>query len=431
MGVVAGHRRASHKLWVITARTRRCVTAAEIDYEALFAATPSPCLVLTPELTIVEANRSYLETTGRTREELLGRYMFDAFPTEHDAGLRGSRSLKTSVRRAAVTRQRDIQGPQKYDIPVADRPGEFEERYWSTFTSPVLGLDGEAVLFVVRTEDVTAFVTHQAQEDPVRHQAMEAELFGRAKELYESYEELRRAYARERQVALTLQRAMLPEVDLQRPGDVAVRYLPAVDTLHVCGDWYELIELDETRLAVAVGDVVGHGLSAAGVMGQLRSALSTAVHSLAEPAPALQALGRYALSVEGALASTAVQAVIDKAEQKITYSCAGHLPPVLLQPDGTVDLLDQATDPPLGLKPLGTPRPQAERRYASGATLVLYTDGLVERRGEDIDDGIGRLADSVGRHRGLDPEPLADAVLTDLGVAGGAADDTALVVVRL
>ncbi|WP_308206878.1 SpoIIE family protein phosphatase [Actinoallomurus rhizosphaericola] len=404
---------------------------AYIDYEALFAATPSPCLVLTPELVIVEANQCYSDTTGRTRDELVGRYMFDAFPTEHDAGLRGSRSLETSVRRAAVTRQRDIQGPMKYDIPVAGRPGEFEERYWSTITSPVLGSDGEAMLFVVRTEDVTAFVTHRAKEDPERYQAMEAELFARAKELHEINEELRRAYARERRVALTLQQAMLPAIDLEQRDDVAVRYLPSVDSLHVCGDWYELIELDEKRLAVAVGDVVGHGLSAAGVMGQLRSALSTAVQSLAQPAPALQALGRYALSVEGALASTAVQAVIDKSEQKITYSCAGHLPPVLLQPDGTVEFLDQATDPPLGLRTPGEPRPQAEQRYASGAILVLYTDGLIERRGEDIDDGLRRLADSVGRHGGLDPESLADRLLADLGVAGGAADDTALVVVRL
>jgi serine phosphatase RsbU (regulator of sigma subunit) len=409
-----------------------CITAvpidAALDYEALFAATPSPCLVLTPDLVIVEANRAYLETTGRTRNELLGEYMFDAFP---DGGLLGMRSLQTSVRRAGLTRQRDVQGPQKYDIPVVGHPGEFEERYWSTVTSPVLGPDGDAVLFVARTEDVTAFVTHRARQDPETYHATHAELFARAKELHESNEELRRAYARERQVALTLQQAMLPAPDIGRRGDVAVRYLPAVDSLNVCGDWYELVELSPERIAVAVGDVVGHGLSAAGVMGQLRSALSTAIQSLDGPAQALQALGRYARSIEGALASTAVQVVIDQAEQRLIYSCAGHLPPVLLQPDGTVAFLDEATDPPLGIGTPGGPRPQAEQPYASGATLVLYTDGLVERRGEDIDDGLRRLADSLSRHGRLDPEPLADALLADLGVAGGAADDTALVVVRL
>jgi PAS domain S-box-containing protein len=387
--------------------------------------------VLTPDFIIVEANQAYLETTGRTREELIGRYMFDAFPADHDGGLRGMRSLQECVRRAARTGEREVQGPQKYDIPVLGQPGEFEERYWSTVTSPVLGPDGDAVLVVARTEDVTEFVTRRARHDPDMYQAMEAELFARARELHEDNEELRRAYARERQVALALQQAMLPAADVCERDDVAVRYLPAIDSLNVCGDWYEMVELSDTRLAVAVGDVVGHGLPAAGVMGQLRSALSTAIQSLDGPARALQALGRYARSIEGALASTAVQVVIDEAEQKLTYSCAGHLPPVLLQTDGTVTFLDEATDPPLGIGTPGGPRPQAEQPYAPGATLVLYTDGLVERRGEDIDDGLRRLADSLSRHGRLDPEPLADALLADLGVAEGAADDTALVVIRL
>jgi len=282
---------------------------------------------------------------------------------------------------------------------------------------------------------VTAFVAHDRsrREGPeaAAHQAIEAELFTRAGELHELNERLRDAYAHERQVALTLQQAMLPAGVPDRHTDVAVRYLPAVDSLNVCGDWYELVDLSATRLAVAVGDVVGHGLAAAGVMGQLRSALSTAIQSVDGPARALEALGRYARSVEGALASTAVQAVIDTAEQTIIYSCAGHLPPALLRPDGTVELLDQATHPPLGIRVPGVPRPQATLSYAPGAVLVLYTDGLVERRGEDIDVGLRRLTDGLRRHRSLDPEPLAEALLTDLGVAGGAADDTALVVIRL
>jgi serine phosphatase RsbU (regulator of sigma subunit) len=166
-------------------------------------------------------------------------------------------------------------------------------------------------------------------------------------------------------------------------------------------------------------------------MGQLRSALSTAIQSVEGPARALEAVGRYAHSVDGALASTAVQIVIDKAEQTITYSCAGHLPPALLRPDGTAELLDQATHPPLGIRVPGVSRPQATLSYEAGTILVLYTDGLVERRGEDIDEGLRRLTGSLRRHGGLDPEPLAEALLTDLGVAGGAADDTALVVIRL
>lgn len=417
------------------------MTAQDIDYAALFTATPSPCLVLTPDLVIVDVNQAYLDATGRKREELIGEYMFDAFPCDRSDPHGGMRNLKASVRRASLTHERDTQGPQKHDIPVAGRPGEFEERYWSTITSPVLGPDGNAVLFIARTEDVTAFVT-QRRHDRSRHgglrdepdargQAMEAELYARARELQQLNDQLRQAHAREHQVALSLQQAMLPAAVSDPRPDAAVRYLPAVGSLNVCGDWYELVDLSETRLAVAVGDVVGHGLSAAGVMGQLRSALSAAIQSIEEPARALEVLGRYSRSIDGALASTAVQVVIDKTQQTITYSCAGHLPPVLLQPDGTIELLDEATDPPLGIRMSGVPRPQARRSYAPGATFVLYTDGLVERRGEDIDDGLRRLTDSLLRHGRLAPEPLAEALLTDLGVADGAADDTALVVIRL
>lgn len=414
------------------------MTAREIDYQALFAATPSPCLVLTPDLVIVEVNQAYAENIGRTRDELIGESMFDAFPCggpDSDGWERSMRSLQASVRRASLTGRRDVQGPMQHDIPVKDRPGEFEERYWSTVTSPVLGPDGDADLFVARSEDVTEFVMHRRRGRSRRGDQGDAlqatELFSRASELYELNEELRTAYARERKVALSLQQAMLPAAAEGSRADVAVRYLPAVDSLNVCGDWYDLVDVSETRLAVAVGDVVGHGLAAAGVMGQLRSALSAGIQVVEEPAQALQALGRYARSIDGALASTAVQVVIDKARQTITYSCAGHLPPVLLQPDGTAHFLDQATDPPLGVRFADAPRPQADIPYEPGATLVLYTDGLVERRGEDIDDGLRRLTEGLRRHARLAPEPLAEALLADLGVAGGAADDTALVIIRL
>lgn len=99
--------------------------------------------------------------------------------------------------------------------------------------------------------------------------------------------------------------------------------------------------------------------------------------------------------------------------------------------DGPAELLDQATDPPLGVLVERTPRPQATVSYDPGDTLVLYTDGLIERRGEDIDAGLLRLTDAVARHADLDPEPLADTLLTRMGVADGGRDDIALIVVRL
>ena len=137
------------------------------------------------------------------------------------------------------------------------------------------------------------------------------------------------------------------------------------------------------RMAVAVGDVVGHGLPAACVMGQLRSALSAASRASAGPARALEVLGLYARSVEGAESTTAVTAWIDWESHTIAYSSAGHPPPALLRGDGRVEFLDGATDPPLGARPEHVDRPEAGTDFVAGDTLVLYTDGLIERRTED------------------------------------------------
>ncbi|MDP4502646.1 PP2C family protein-serine/threonine phosphatase [Nonomuraea turcica] len=259
---------------------------------------------------------------------------------------------------------------------------------------------------------------------------MQAELYARAQELQRLYAELRQAHARERQVALALQEAMLRCPDLDLHPDIAVRYLPAVGMLNVCGDWYDVVDLPDGCFAVAVGDVVGHGLEAATTMGMLRSALSAAIRAVQEPAAALEVLGLYARSLDGALATTAVKAVIDTTRCRITYSSAGHLPPVLLHRDGACVLLEEATDPPLGARPEHVTRPQAELPYTAGDTLVLYTDGLIERRGRDIDVGLACLTDALARSSRLDPEHLADALLAELDVSS-ARDDVALLVVRL
>ncbi|MEU6878779.1 SpoIIE family protein phosphatase [Streptomyces sp. NPDC046712] len=410
--------------------------ASQIDYEALFVATPSPYLVLRPDLVIVDVNEAYLRATGRSRQELVGQFLFDAFPDNpQDPEADGVRNLDASLQRVLRSREPDTMAVQKYDIPVISRPGVFEERWWSPINTPVLGPDGQVAWIIHRVEDVTAFMVSRSARTAggvlAEREAMEAELYARARELQRLNEELRQAHARERGVAVTLQEAMLHSPDLDRHRDIAVRYLPAVGSLNVCGDWYDVVDLPGDCFGVAVGDVVGHGLEAATVMGMLRSALSAAVRALQDPAKSLEVLGLYARSIEGALATTAVKAVIDTHQHQITYSSAGHPPPVLLNPDGTCVLLDQATDPPLGARPQHVPRPQAALSYTPGDTLVLYTDGIIERRGEDIDAGLHRLTDGLARHARLSPDRLADALLSSLGVAGGAHDDIALIVVRL
>ncbi|WP_328778022.1 SpoIIE family protein phosphatase [Streptomyces canus] len=407
-----------------------------IDYKALFAVTPSPCMVLGPDLVLADVNKAACRVTGRTREDLIGRYLFDAFPDNPaDPDADGVRNLHASLHWVLRSKEPDTMAPMKYDIPVADRPGVFEERWWSAINTPVLGPDGQVEWIIHRGEDVTSFILSH----PRRRgggalsdvEAMEVELYARARELHRVNEKLRQAHARERQVAVTLQEAMLHSPHLARHRDTAVRYLPAAGSLNVCGDWYEVVDLPENRFAVAVGDVVGHGLEAAAVMGMLRSALSAVVRAVEGPARALDVLGLYARYVEGALATTVVQAVIDTRARRILYSSAGHPPPVLLHPDGTCDLLDQATDPPLGARPEPVPRLQADLSYTPGDTFVLYTDGLIERRGEDIDAGLQRLTDALARHARHSPERLADALLAHLGVSSGARDDIALIVLRL
>ncbi|NJP48204.1 PP2C family protein-serine/threonine phosphatase [Actinacidiphila epipremni] len=402
-----------------------------IDYRAVYKRLPAGIALFTPDLRYLDANDAYLQVAGHSLDDLVGRYVFDVFPDSpqraHTAN--GPVNLLASLRHVLRTRERDSLALQRYDVEMPDRPGTFQKRYWSIINTPVLDEDGEVALIAHRVEEVTAFMKARGS-GPAGHGKLEAELYMRARELQDINARLRRAHAHEREVALTLQSALLPA-----PHPVghrsAVRYHPAVGALNVCGDWYDLVDLPGDRTAVAVGDVVGHGLTAACVMGQLRSALSAAARVTEGPAQALDALGLYARSVAGAQSTTVVNAVIDWGARTLAYSNAGHPPAALMHPDGTVDFLDRATDPPLGARPFHQPRPQAGVGFETGATLVLYTDGLIERRHEDIDVGLARLAASLTRHNGADPERLADALLAELLPPGGATDDTALVILRL
>ncbi|MFI9769693.1 PP2C family protein-serine/threonine phosphatase [Streptomyces sp. NPDC052415] len=405
----------------------------QIDYAAVFHALPGMVALLTPELVYVDANEDFLRLAGRTREQVLGRYIFDVFPENpNEPAAAGMRETRESMERAVATGERDTMALLRYDIEDPQRPGHWQEHYWSPVNAPVLDDKGEVVLLVHRVEEVTGLIRSFGRRDgDSRDRVLEAELYTRARELQQVNERLRKAHAREREVALALQAAMLPPPGPSGPHPAAVRYRPAIGALNVCGDWYDLVDLPDGGLAVAVGDVVGHGLAAACAMGQLRSALSAACRVADGPAQALDALGLYARSVEAAESSTAAAAFVDWAARSIRYSCAGHPPPALLRPDGAVTFLDQATDPPLGARPDHVPRVQAGTPFMEGSVLVLYTDGLIERRDEDIDVGLGRLAESLTRHRHADPEALADALLSDLLPPTGNTDDTALVVIRL
>lgn len=403
------------------------------DYAAVFQALPGMVALITPELVYADANEEFLRMSGRTRDQVVGRFLFDVFPDNpNDPAATGMRNLEISLRRVLATGERDTMALQRYDVESVECPGQWDERYWSPVNAPVFGPDGKVRLVVHRVEEVTELIRARGGPGGSRTRVLEAELYTRARELQEVNERLRGAHAREREVALALQEAMLPARPQGDDHQIAVRYRPAVGALNVCGDWYDVVDLvGGNRIGVSVGDVVGHGLAAAGVMGQLRSALTAASRVAEGPAQALDVLGRYAHVVDGAESATAVTTFIDFDHHTITYSSAGHPPPVLVHADGRVEFLDRATDPPLDARPEPIPRPQVETMFTGGATLVLYTDGLIERRQEDIDKGLTRLADALVRHQGTDPETLADAVLLELLPHGGATDDTALIIVRL
>jgi len=408
------------------------VSGPGIDYRAVFLALPAMVSLLTPELVYVDANEEFLRKSGRSREELIGRFLFDVFPDNpNDPEATGARNLEASLRRVLATGQPDTMALQRYDVQSLENPEEWAQRYWSPVNVPVLDAEGRVILLVHRVEEVTELIHAQESAAGDRARVLEADLYSRSLELQEVNERLRRAHAQERVVALALQDAMLPAPRLADPHRAAVRYRPAVGALNVCGDWYDLVELPDRRMAVAVGDVAGHGLIAAGVMGQLRSGLSAATRISIGPAQALEALDLYARSVTGADFTTAVCLGINWPAACLTYSSAGHPPPALARTDGSVVFLTQATDPPLGARPEHGARHQARQEFTACDTLVLYTDGLIERRHEDIDVGLARLAGSLAAHRSLPPDQIADALLLDLLPEAGATDDAALVVIRL
>jgi serine phosphatase RsbU (regulator of sigma subunit) len=233
-----------------------------------------------------------------------------------------------------------------------------------------------------------------------------------------------------RSLAETMQHSLLPAAVPDMPRFAfAARYVPATRGLAVGGDWYDVLDLSPDRVAIAVGDVVGHGAAAAAVMGQLRSALTSCLLDGYGPARALGHLDRFARRVPGARVSSVACLLADAEQETLIWACAGHPPPLLVTPAGS-HYLDRPFGPVLGV----TADPvhvDHEVRFAPDDTVLLYTDGLVERRDEPLDDGLARLAvAAAGRHR-LPPADLVDGVLAELGDTDGPVDDVAIVAATL
>lgn len=236
-----------------------------------------------------------------------------------------------------------------------------------------------------------------------------------------------RQFEAARETSLTLQHAMLPPI--HPPAGFAVRYEPAVPPLEIGGDWYDVLPLGENRIGIIVGDCVGRGLSAAVAMGQLRSSGRALLLAGAGPARLLEQLDSVTQLIPNAFCSTVFLAILDTGTGVMCYSCAGHLPAVLATPNSEPVLLSDARSVPLAVRRKSS-RPQETVTLMPGSTLVLYTDGLVERRKASIDDGIARVTEVVVEGMNSPVGAIADAVLTTLAPPGGYDDDVAILVYR-
>lgn len=365
--------------------------AGEERFRAFFEAALDAMLVADDERRYIDVNNAACSLLGRTREELLR------------------------------LRIEDI-SPMGTDVAAA----------WKTFLEE--GASG-GEYSLLRPDGTVIDVEFRAKANvvPGQHLSVLRDITARKRverELQQVNERLREARERDRRVALTLQQSLLPAVRTLTGVDVATRYRPAAQGIKVCGDWYAVMDLGERCVAVAVGDVVGHGVAAAGAMAQLSSALAAAMHAGDDPAKALLTLDRYARSGGREVLATVVQGVLDLTRRTFTYSSAGHPPPLLLDAAGEPRFLGDATAPPLSVTAEPELRPLARVELPPDATLVLFTDGLVERRTADIDEGLRLLCEVARRHVDLPAETFVSALLEEL-LPDGAADDVALVVLKV
>ncbi|MDP8968102.1 MAG: SpoIIE family protein phosphatase, partial [Actinomycetota bacterium] len=240
-----------------------------------------------------------------------------------------------------------------------------------------------------------------------------------------------RLYERERQIAGELQRSLLPKRLPEVPGVVLdARYLPGVNGTTVGGDWYDAIALPSGHVALAIGDVVGRGISAAATMGQMRSALRAILMQADHTGAMADRLNRFAHTLgPEAVMTTVVLAILEPATGTLRYTNAGHPPALLVDPDGNASFLEAAPSPPMGV--LASPRyPEHVTVLEPGSMIVLYTDGLVEEPSEVLDVGLERLLEAA-RGAGEDVAATCERLLERSQRVSASSDDVTLLAVRM
>lgn len=364
--------------------------------EDLYERAPCGYLVTDLDGTVVRANRTLQRWTGHGAGELVGRRRFADLLSPggrifYETHLAPLLALQGEARELA------------FDVVRADRT-----------TMPVL----VSATRVPATERVPGHDRITVFDATHRHE-YEAELL-RARKAAEASERQVRALAE------TLQRSLMKGGLTTGTGyRIETRYRPAVSTLEIGGDWHDSFLLDEGRtVAISVGDVVGRGITAACAMGQLRAGLRAIAGSGRGPGATLEQLDAFVDRLPDARFATIAYAEIDTTTNVMTYACAGHPPPLVVDASGSAAFEWQGRSKPVGLGTQG--RPEATRELRDLDRVVLYTDGLIERRTRDIDDGFAALArvGSTLSHVPLDV--TADRLLTELLTDEDSRDDVCL-----
>lgn len=379
---------------------QRAAAEFEDSAEDLYEHAPCGYLSCYPDGQIARVNQTFLTWTGYTRDELVkGRRFVDLLTAGgriyHETHYAPLLLMQGSVRAIAV----ELTRADGTRMPV--------------LVNSDLRMDQAGRPLAVRT---TVF-------DATDRKQYETELLAARRRAEMAYDE-------QRTVATTLQRSMMAQTlpDDPRLG-ISACYRPAIDGLDVGGDWYDAFVLDDHRIALVIGDVVGRGLHAAATMGQLRSAVRALAMADSGPAELLERLDRFVEGVEAATASTMVYAEVDLRDGNLLFACAGHPPPVLVDGQGRSAPLWDGRSAPLGAQFGVGPRPEATIRLTQGSRLVLYTDGLVERRDQPLDLSIDLLAEQVAAWAEQPIAALADGVADALMGTGPTGDDVCVLAV--
>ena len=368
----------------------------EDSAEDLFETAPCGYLTTTLDGTILRVNRTFEELAGRERAELLGKRRFqDLLPAGgriyHETHYTPLLHMQGAVRGIAA----DIVRPDGSRLPA--------------LITSVLRCDDTGRPRAIRT------TVHDATD----------------RRRYE--QELLRARRREQEVALELQRGLLSGALTEGEGvEIGVAYRPAEKGHEAGGDWYDAFWLvpGET-LAIAVGDVVGRGLGAAATMGQLRSALRALASTGLEPGALLEALSEFSRRHAVGQMATVAYAEIDVRLGLMRYACAGHPPPVVVQPGGAAWFASEGRSPPLDAHSFWSDRPEATCRLRAGAEIVLYTDGLIERSDRPLQAGLDELLAQVDGLRDATADALASSLADEVAGATGRPDDVCVLALRL